>query len=163
MKKLTRTLPVIFIALILTFASGCSYMVKHPMDTSQPKLGSETNSGERLKKLPKPKSKVVAAVYNFRDKTGQYKMSSGGGGSWSTAVTQGATSILIQAMDRSGWFIPIERGGLGNLLNERKIIRSSRAAYNGGNSKNSGLPPLLFAGVILEVAIISYDHNITLG
>jgi len=162
MKKLRKTLPVILITLIMAFASGCSFMIKHPMETSDPELGSETQSGERLKQLPKPKSKVVAAVYDFRDKTGQYKMSSSGGGSWSTAVTQGATSILIQAMESSGWFIPIERGGLGNLLNERKIIRSSRAAYNGGNS-NSNLPPLMFAGVILEGGIISYDHNIKTG
>jgi len=162
MKKLTKALPVFIITLIMAFASGCSYMLKHPMETSTPELGAETKSGERLKQLPKPKSKVVAAVYDFRDKTGQYKMSSSGGGSWSTAVTQGATSILIQSMDRSGWFIPIERGGLGNLLNERKIIRSSRSAYNGGNS-SSNLPPLMFAGVILEGGIISYDHNIKTG
>ena len=162
MKKINTTLPFFIIAFIMFFVSGCSYMLKHPMETSTPELGAETKSGERLKQLPKPKSKVVAAVYDFRDKTGQYKMSEGGGGSWSTAVTQGATSILIQAMERSGWFIPIERGGLGNLLNERKIIRSSRAHYNGGNS-NSGLPPLMFAGVILEGGIISYDHNIKTG
>mgnify|MGYP006273178979 FL=1 len=163
MKTIARKLPVFIVAFIMAFLSGCSYMVKHPMETSQPKVATETESGERLKQLPKPKNKVVAAVYNFRDKTGQYKMSSGGGGSWSTAVTQGATSVLIQAMERSGWFIPIERGGLGNLLNERKIIRSSRSHYSGGNNNNSGLPPLMFAGVILEGGIISYDHNIKTG
>ncbi len=163
MKQLDTRLPLILISLSLLMLSGCSYMINHPMQTSDPKLGAKTETVQRLKKLPKPKSKVVAAVYDFRDKTGQYKMSSSGGGSWSTAVTQGATSILIQAMDQSGWFIPIERGGLGNLLNERKIIRSSRAHYNGGNSSKSGLPPLMFAGVILEGGIISYDHNVKTG
>jgi len=162
MQQRTHRVIWILTGLILFFASGCSYMMKHPVETNPPEVGIETESGERLKKLPKPKNKVVAAVYGFRDKTGQYKMSSQGGGSWSTAVTQGAASILIQSMERSGWFVPIERSGLGNLLNERKIIRSSRQAYNQGNQQGN-LPPLMFAGVMLEGGIISYDHNVKTG
>jgi curli production assembly/transport component CsgG len=163
MQYIWKNLFVLSLAVVLFVFSGCSFMVKQPVKTQSPKVGRETQSGERLKKLPKPQSKVVAAVYNFRDKTGQYKMSAQGGGSWSTAVTQGATAILIQAMEKSGWFIPIERAGLGNLLNERKIIRSSRSAYNQGNSQSQKLPPLMFAGVMLEGGIISYDHNVKTG
>ena len=56
---------------------------------------------------------------------------------------------------------PIERENISNLLNERKIIRSSREQYEG----NSGvmLPPLLFAGVLLEGGIVSYETNIYTG
>jgi curli production assembly/transport component CsgG len=153
---------IILISSLLLLFSGCSFVMEQPLQTKPPTVGRETEAGERLKKLPKPKDKVVAAVYSFRDKTGQYKMSSRGGGSWSTAVTQGASSILIEAMENSEWFVPIERTGLGNLLNERKIIRSSRAAYNKGSSKNK-LPPLMFAGIMLEGGIISYDHNVKTG
>jgi curli production assembly/transport component CsgG len=43
---------------------------------------------------------------------------------FSTAVTQGATSILIKALEDSKWFVPIERENIGNLLQERNLIRS---------------------------------------
>ena len=71
---------------------------------------------------------------------------------------------MLKALEESGWFIPIEREGLSNLLNERKIIRSSRAEYlDKNNQQDQLLPPLLFAGVILESGIISYDTNILTG
>ncbi len=70
--------------------------------------------------MPKAKEKIVVAVYKFRDQTGQYKASETGA-NWSTAVTQGATTILIRALEESGWFIPIERENMANLLNERKL------------------------------------------
>ena len=46
--------------------------------------------------LPPPKGKIIAAVYAFRDQTGQYKPSPDS--SFSTAVTQGAASMLTKAM-----------------------------------------------------------------
>jgi len=161
MNYFDKRIGIILVISVIFIMSGCSYMVKQPLKTEPPKVGLETNSEERLQKLPEPANKVTAAVYNFRDKTGQYKMSSQGGGSWSTAVTQGAASVLIETMEESGWFVPIERAGLGNLLNERKIIRSSRKKYD--NSSQSGLPPLMFAGVMIEGGIISYDHNVKTG
>jgi curli production assembly/transport component CsgG len=133
-----------------------------PFRSEKATLGIKSAVNDELKSLPSPKEKVVAAVYKFRDQTGQYK-STENGTSWSTAVTQGATSILLRALDESGWFVAIEREGLSNLLNERKIIRSSRAEYLGDNNGKSLLPPLLFAGIILEGGIISYDTNILTG
>jgi curli production assembly/transport component CsgG len=102
----------------------------------------------------------VVAVYKFRDQTGQLK-ATGLGTSFSTAITQGATNILIRALEESGWFVLIERENIGNLLNERKIIRSSREQYEG--TTNILLPPLLFAGVLLEGGIISYETNVFTG
>ena len=72
--------------------------------------------------LPEPKGKVAVAVYGFRDQTGQYKPSPDS--SFSTAVTQGASSILVRALKLSGWFTPVERENLQNLLTERKIVRA---------------------------------------
>ncbi|MCB0520525.1 MAG: hypothetical protein H6577_18820 [Lewinellaceae bacterium] len=143
---------------------GCGSYLYQPIQQNRARLGEETQSTLELRSLPAPKEKIVVAVYKFRDQTGQYKPTENGT-SWSTAVTQGATNILIKALDDSGWFVPIERENVGNLLNERKIIRSSRAQYGAQENTNPDqlLPPLLYAGVILEGGIVSYDANVITG
>lgn len=144
---------------VLILIAGCSKYMAQPYKPERARLGPETPMKQTLSSLPAPKEKIVAAVYKFRDQTGQYKMAENGS-NWSTAVTQGATTILIRALEQSGWFLPIERENINNLLNERKIIRSSKAQYEG---KETDLPPLLFAGVILEGGIISYETNLLTG
>ena len=152
----------LLICFLLT--TGCAPYFQQPLRPTQARLGAESGVYHQLKALPEPREKVVAAVYKFRDQTGQYKPSEVGA-SWSTAVTQGATAILQRALEESGWFTTIEREGLSNLLNERKIIRSSRQAFNQQNGVESAdnLPPLLFAGILIEGGIISYDANILTG
>jgi curli production assembly/transport component CsgG len=145
---------------VLTYLGSCSPYFYQPFGDRNASLGPETKMKKELLALPEPKEPVVVAVYKFRDQTGQYKESNVGA-SWSTAVTQGATNILIRALEESGWFVPIERENISNLLNERKIIRSSREQYEGNN--NVLLPPLLFAGVLLEGGIISYETNVFTG
>ncbi len=143
------------------FVSACTPFYYQPLDNDRTAtLGNETALKEKLLSLPEPKEPIVVAVYKFRDQTGQYKPSNSGA-SWSTAVTQGATNILIRALEESGWFIPIERENISNLLNERKIIRSSREQYEG--NKGALLPPLLFAGILLEGGIVSYETNVYTG
>ncbi len=156
-----KSLTVSLLALMLT---GCGSYLYQPIQQTKARLGEETQSTLDLRSLPEPKEKIVVAVYKFRDQTGQYKPTEGGT-SWSTAVTQGATNILIKSLDDSGWFVPIERENVGNLLNERKIIRSSRAQFNNqsGEGQDNLLPPLLYAGVILEGGIVSYDANVITG
>ncbi len=139
---------------------SCSPYFHQPLGVQEAELGPETPLKKELLGLPEPKEKIVVAVYKFRDQTGQYKPSETGA-SWSTAITQGATNILIRALEESGWFIPIERENISNLLNERKIIRSSREQYEGG-SQNL-LPPLLFAGVLIEGGVVSYETNVFTG
>jgi len=143
--------------------TSCAPYLHQPLQPQRAKIGPETPAKESLLNMPQAQEKIVVAVYKFRDQTGQYKPSETGG-SWSTAVTQGATTILIRALEESGWFVPIERENIANLLNERKIIRTSRAQYEGGDENNENLlPPLLFAGVLLEGGIISYETNIRTG
>ena len=162
MKKKDFILKYLLNGLWLILFTGCNSFLE-PVKTFNATVGPETTINKQLTSLPSPKEKIVAAVYKFRDQTGQYKLSSVGT-SWSTAVTQGATSILLQALEESGWFVAIEREGLSNLLNERKIIRSSRANYSANNNENEQLlPPLLYAGIILEGGIISYDTNVLTG
>lgn len=158
---MTKVFIIILTALSL-LAGGC-YPNYYSTKSTPATLGPRTSTYKELTSLPRPQEKIVAAVYKFRDQTGQYKASQTGT-SWSTAVTQGATSILIKALEESQWFIPIEREALSELLNERKIIRSSRANYEGENVDNlPPLPPMLYAGVILEGGIISYETNVVTG
>ena len=149
------------LAVCLCLCGACGTTFMSPRAT-EARLGEVTASTEVLQRLPQPKEKIVVAVYKFRDQTGQYKPSENGN-SWSTAVTQGATTILMKALEDSRWFLPIERENVGNLLNERKIIRSSRAQYAGEDEAATPLPPLLFAGVLIEGGVISYDANIVTG
>lgn len=126
-------------------------------------MGEITSHTTELRNLPLPKEKVVIGVYKFRDQTGQYKPSENGA-NWSTAVPQGTTTILIKALEDSRWFTPIERENIANLLNERQIIRSTRQEYLKDVDKNSqALPPLLYAGMLLEGGVISYDSNVMTG
>ena len=154
---------VCFAGLFVLLMTGCAPFLNQPFTSKDARLGTETPVIKQFQELPAPKEKIVASVYKFRDQTGQYKPSETGA-NWSTAVTQGATSILLRALEESEWFVPLERENLGNLMNERKIIRSSRAQYlDGSEPQQSLLPPLLFAGIILEGGIISYDANVITG
>jgi curli production assembly/transport component CsgG len=148
---------------VLLLATGGCARYAAPFETDRPLPGPVTRTNEKLTSLPAPHEQVVAAVYRFRDQTGQYKASDVIA-SWSTAVTQGATSILIRAMEESGWFVAIEREGLSNLLSERQIIQAIRAQYEGPAGERLGpLPPLLYAGILLEGGIIGYDTNLLTG
>ncbi|REL38403.1 curli production assembly/transport component CsgG [Rhodohalobacter sp. SW132] len=147
-------------AFILSVLTACSGTMR-PMHTEPATHGTVSKSYHSLKQLPEPEEKIVAAVYRFRDQTGQYKPSDRVA-SWSTAVTQGATSILMKAMEESGWFVPIERESISNLLNERQIIQNIRQQHSGGQAPQP-LPPLLFAGVMLEGGIVGYDTNVITG
>lgn len=105
--------------------------------------------------------KVVVAVYGFTDKTGQRKPSDKLA-NISFAVTQGGESMLIEALKNAGdgtWFTVVERVGLDNLTKERQIIRQARDSVNDPKQ----LKPMLFAGIILEGAIVGYDSNILTG
>lgn len=113
-----------------------------------------------LVSLPQPKGKIMVSVYNFRDQTGQYRRQTNVS-SFSTAVTQGSTSILLQTLKDSNWFIPVEREGLQNLLTERKIIRAALKRQKIDPDK--ALPPLSQAQILLEGGIIGYDTNLTTG
>lgn len=160
---LRRTLTAVVLLLAAVLGGCAPYLHQSFMNTDPARLGAEINGNDVWRTLPPVRQRVVVAVYKFRDQTGQYKPQTNGA-SFSTAVTQGATSVLLRALEESKWFDPIERENLGNLLNERKIIRSTRAEYTEQTGQGQPpLPPLLFAGIILEGGIISYDSNVLTG
>ena len=152
------------LAFLMT-VSGCT-MVKSTGDAlfgpglEEAKLTPRNNTYRDLLNLPQPKGKILAAVYSFRDQTGQYKPAPAS--SFSTAVTQGAASMLMNVLNESGWFIPLEREGLQNLLTERKIIRAALAKPNAPEN-NLALPSLVAANILLEGGIVAYDTNIQTG
>ncbi len=149
-----------FLALVLT---GCGAYLNQPYMPQDARIGELTSKTEVLRNFPEPYQEVVVGVYNFKDQTGQYKAQEGGS-TFSTAVSQGATTMLVQALEDSKWFTPIERENLGNLLNERNIIRSTREEFGRStNTPQPSLPPLLYAGILLEGGVVSYDTNIITG
>lgn len=152
-----------FILLLFFVISSCGAYYNQPTGVEKAVIGESTPATTLLKELPKPKDPIVVGLYKFRDQTGQYKPSENGS-NFSTAVTQGATSILIKALEDSKWFVPIERENIGNLLQERNLIRSTRQEYSKDADPNvPQITPLLYAGVLLEGGIISYDTNIITG
>lgn len=153
----------LLLSVIFLLITGCSAYFNQPVGVQNAVFGENTPATKNLVNLPVPAEQIVVGVYKFKDQTGQYKPTEIGS-TFSTAVTQGATSILIKALEDSKWFIPIERENLSNLLNERNIIRSTRQEYaQNTNTKDTPLTPLLFAGVLLEGGIVSYDSNIITG
>ena len=138
---------ILFCFISILFLSGCGAYFNQPTGVQKAVIGENSAATVTLKNLPKPQEPVVVGVYKFRDQTGQYKPTENGS-TFSTAVTQGATTILIKALEDSKWFTPIERENLGDLLNERNIIRSTRQEYaKNTETTESQLTPLLFAGV----------------
>lgn len=118
---------------------------------------------KELAEVQSPTSMPVVAVYpnSFTDQTGQRKSNSEFA-LFSTAVTQAPSNLLIRALKHASngkFFRVVERVGLDNLTKERQIIRSTREELEDKNN----LMPLLFAGVLLEGAVVSYDSNLTTG
>ena len=106
---------------------------------------------------------IIIAVYDFVDMTGQ-KKPGGNFASMSTAVTQGSYQLLIKALSDAGegkWFRVVERTSLPSLLQERKLIRSTRQQVNGEGAEP--LPPPLFAGAYITGGVVGYDSDIKSG
>ncbi|MEQ1673193.1 MAG: CsgG/HfaB family protein, partial [Hyphomicrobium sp.] len=98
-----------------------------------PVLNPITKINKSLRELPPPVQKVAIAVYGYTDQTGQFKPVDNVQ-TLSRAVTQGATSVLIKALQDAGegaWFTVVERERLDNLMKERKIIADMRERYLG--------------------------------
>ena len=144
--------------------SACS-SVFQPLSSDKAVVGYESHVFQQLASLPPPTEPIVVSVYKFRDQTGQYKPSDTVL-QYSTAVTQGATSLLIKALMDAGegkWFTVLERESLSSLLNERKIIRQTRRQYTNGDSTLPPLPPLLYAPIMLDGGIVAYESNLLSG
>jgi len=156
---------------VLSLLSGCTSLAMDgrdtiPETTSLAFIPHKTQTQLMLQAIPAPQRPVAVAVYDFSDQTGQFKQSDTTQ-TLSRAVTQGSSAILVKALQDAGnrkWFTIVERGQLKDLLSERQIIREMRERYLGEKGVNpQALPALLFAGVLLEGGVISYDTNTLTG
>ena len=118
---------------------------------------------EELKNLARAKRKPIIAIYpnSFRDHTGQ-RQSNGEFALFSTAITQAPEAYLIRALKHAAggeFFRVVERVGLESLTKERQIIRSTRDSFE----EDADVKPLLFAGLLVQGGVLSYDTNIKSG
>jgi curli production assembly/transport component CsgG len=162
------------LGLVSLAAFGLSGCMSLPQDgrnslattTSLAYFPKKTQTQNLLNQLPAPQRPVAIAVYGFTDQTGQFKPTDTGQ-TLSRAVTQGASSMLVKALQDAGnrgWFTVVERERLDNLLRERQIIGEMRKRYLGEQEVDpQALPALLFAGVLLEGGIVGYDTNTVTG
>ncbi len=155
----------------VTLLSACTSLAEDgrdsiPETTSLAFIPHKTETQRLLESIPPPQRPVAVAVYDFSDQTGQFKQSDTTQ-TLSRAVTQGSAAILAKALQDAGnrkWFTIVERESLKDLLSERQIIREMRERYLGEKGVNpQALPALLFAGVLLEGGVISYDTNTVTG
>lgn len=121
---------------------------------------------EGLLNAQAPEVMPVVAVYSnsFTDQTGQ-RRSNSEFALFSTALTQEPSALLIRALKHASngeFFRVVERVGLDSLTKERQLIRSAREQFQDDEDKQT-LRPLLFAGVLLQGAVISYEKNLTTG
>ena len=137
--------------------SGCASMASLPPTVSGVAY-------KEMNKMPEPENgKIILAVYQFGDLTGQQKPNDNFG-EMSKAVTQGASNLLIKALKDVGagkWFRVAERESLQSLLQERKLIRTTRQMTQGDKAKPLG--PMLYAGAYLTGGIVGYDSNTLSG
>lgn len=158
--------------LLVLFCSSCSIFNQFE-DTYEQRFQAhnivsiQDLQSQELKNAPIPEVSPVVAVYPtaFTDQTGQRKSNSEFA-LFSTAITQQPNALLIRALKHAGdgkFFRVVERVGLDNLTKERQLIRSAREQTASEQEKNKALRPLLFAGILIEGAVISYEANLESG
>jgi len=150
-----------FLCLLVVLLSSCAVLENQDLALTQNIKSSSILDlqSEELKNLPAAKLKPSVAIYpnSFRDLTGQRKSNSSFA-LFSTAITQAPEALLIRALKHAAngqFFTVVERVGLDNLTKERQLIRSTRQEFKEDNK----MKPLLFAGLIIEGGVISYESN----
>lgn len=158
--KMNRCIKILTIVIVCMALSGCAGTIQN-VTSKGPEVTQVTPI---LKTVPQMDGQpVIVAVYSFQDKTGQRKPNDKFS-NLSSAVTQGAESWVIKALQEVGegtYFRVVERVSIDNLVKERQLIRSMREQYEGKDAKQ--LKPMLFAGILIEGAIVSYDTNTESG
>ena len=147
----------LLIPLLAFVLSGCATLASQAPTISK-------IAHQPLVEVPEPdQGKIVLAVYQFGDLTGQQKPNTNFG-EMSKAVTQGSVNLLIKALKDAGegkWFRVVERDSLQSLLQERKLIRTTRQMTQGDQAQPLG--PMLYAGAYITGGIVGYDSNTVSG
>ncbi|WP_424629004.1 CsgG/HfaB family protein [Bradyrhizobium sp. SYSU BS000235] len=161
MLSAVKFMPLVGLAVLL---AGCVTEPKgRELLEEAPVLTPASPTALDLENLLPPKRKLDVAVYQFQDLTGKNEPNDNVA-VFSRAVTQGASGFVIDALQRAGhgrWFTVDERNGLSDLLNERQLVKVTRAEFEGENARP--LPPIRFAGLLIEGGIIGFDGNVITG
>lgn len=143
--------------------AGCSAPgTREPLEEA-PTVTLPSATAVELETLPPPQRRIDIAVYQFADLTGKNEPNDNLA-VFSRAVTQGGTAFVVDALRRAGngrWFTVVERTGLASLLQERQLITATRKEVDGENARP--LPPLRFAGLLIEGGIVAFDGNVVTG
>jgi len=136
--------------------SGCASFQNTGLN--QPPIIAPTPLSSKLNKIPELDGEpIYVGVNSFKDLTGARK-SSDNYASFSSAVTQGGEAWLIESLlESNGWFKVLERGQLDTVMRERALVQQTREDFT--DDDDTGLKPLLFAGLLIHGGIISYDTN----
>ncbi|WP_239551227.1 CsgG/HfaB family protein [Halanaerobacter jeridensis] len=152
MIKISLTILIIILVTMGAFATednsreDSEKLLQKIVDSADEILSSKPNVTkvtQLLAALPEPESKAKIAVYNIVDKTGQVKDIG------SSVVTQGATDMMITALQRSRQFIILDRVNFVNLMNEQNLKTKGRLRQGEGPqiSRMTGSDYVLSGGV----------------
>ena len=155
-----------YLYLLVILLSSCAVIEESGDLVLTKKIQSTTTlnlQSEELRNLPPAKIKPTIAIYpnSFRDLTGQ-RRSNSSFALFSTAVTQAPEAFLIRAFKHTAngkFFRVVERVGLDDLTKERQLIRSTRKEFKDDDK----MKPLLFAGLLVQGGVISYESNLKSG
>jgi len=156
----------LYLCLLVTLLSNCA-VISHNEDLVLSKKIQSPDilelQSEELKNLPAASVMPTVAIYpnSFKDLTGQ-RRSNSTFALFSTAITQAPEAFLIRALKHTSggeFFRVVERVGLDDLTKERQLIRSTRKEFKEDNK----MKPLLFAGLLIQGGVISYEANLKSG
>ncbi len=156
----------LYLCLLVTLLSNCA-VISHNEDLVLSKKIQSPDilelQSEELKNLPAASVMPTVAIYpnSFKDLTGQ-RRSNSTFALFSTAITQAPEAFLIRALKHTSggeFFRVVERVGLDDLTKERQLIRSTRKEFKEDNK----MKPLLFAGLLVQGGVISYEANLKSG
>jgi curli production assembly/transport component CsgG len=156
----------LYLCLLAIFISSCAVLNQNQdlVLTQDIKPSSVLDlQSEELKNLPPATVMPTIAIYpnSFKDLTGQ-RRSNSSFALFSTAITQAPEAFLIRAFKHTAngkFFRVVERVGLDDLTKERQLIRSTRKEFKEDNK----MKPLLFAGLLVQGGVISYEANLRSG
>ena len=155
-----------YLCLLVILLSSCAVIEESGDLVLTKKIQSTATlnlQSEELRNLPPAQIRPTIAIYpnSFRDLTGQ-RRSNSSFALFSTAVTQAPEAFLIRAFKHTAggkFFRVVERVGLDDLTKERQLIRSTRKEFKDEDK----MKPLLFAGLLVQGGVISYESNLKSG
>jgi curli production assembly/transport component CsgG len=137
--------------------AGCaSNPVYNTVEQPSPIVGSLSSTSMALAQLPAPPRRLTVAVYDFPDLTGQRRPTQIGSVSeLSTAVSQGSSSVVIEALRLTGggtWFNVLDRTRDADQVRERTILAAT--------SPNTPFAPLPPAEYILNGGVTAFERSV---